>query len=140
MQQKGGRGSWELQISDPKVDPNKISRVLGLEPNKTVRAGEPIITPSGDETGSIHSWSKWIYRIPFEPGEAAELALADLVDYFSNKYEMLSELLTDDAYIELYARASNCDYIMTMISPAIIQQLAKCNMRYGYEFFQGQNE
>ncbi|MEM6809572.1 MAG: hypothetical protein AAF574_10070, partial [Pseudomonadota bacterium] len=77
---------------------------------------------------------------PFEPGDEGAQELVQLIERVADRYSKLTEAIGDNIEMDFFVRASNCDYAMTMISPRVMNLLAKCRARFGYEFFQGQNE
>ena len=99
IERKAGWGEWNLYIRHPSADPKHISRVLDLQPDKTCVSGEPIITKSGDRTGSFHGESKWIYSIPFEPGDEGAQELVQLIERVADRYSKLTEAIGDNIEI-----------------------------------------
>ncbi|MEM6483620.1 MAG: DUF4279 domain-containing protein [Pseudomonadota bacterium] len=133
-----GWGTWELNISHPSVNPEAITSVMNLVPDVAHKIGDPVVSKIGRASGSTHTWSRWIYRIPFDEGENAQSQFTDLVDRISQKSDELNELLGLEGERSVFARASNCECAMTMVSSGLLLALAQSNIEFGFEFLQGQ--
>jgi len=63
-----------LRVEHPSMDPETITRRLGISPDGSWKAGERRITPAGQLLPGIRSSSYWYSRMPTKVGlSAAEL-------------------------------------------------------------------
>jgi hypothetical protein len=59
--------TMSLRIRHPNVDPDEITRALGIEPQHTWRAGEPRRDPGGGALEGAYRESYWMGRLMAEP-------------------------------------------------------------------------
>ena len=52
-----------LRIRHPTMAPATISATLGIQPQHTLRAGEPRCDSAGAELGGAHHYSYWMSRL-----------------------------------------------------------------------------
>ncbi len=49
----------QLLVSAPQLDPDELGRALGLQPSLVLKAGDPVVTPKGRQTGDFHRATSW---------------------------------------------------------------------------------
>ena len=64
--------TMSLRIRHPHAEPAEITRVLGIEPQHTWRAGDPRRDPAGGELLGTHRESYWMGRLMVEPELASD--------------------------------------------------------------------
>jgi hypothetical protein len=61
-----------LRIRHPHVEPAEVTRVLGIEPQHTWRAGDPRRDPAGTALEGSYRESYWMGRLMAEPQLASD--------------------------------------------------------------------
>jgi Domain of unknown function (DUF4279) len=79
--------TMSLRIRHPNFEPAEITRMLGIEPQHTWRAGEPRRDSAGAEVGGTYHESYWMGRLMAQP----ELA-SDHVSVESEVLRILAQL------------------------------------------------
>jgi hypothetical protein len=117
--------SVALRIWHPNIDPQVISRTLGLKAQHSALAGAARTTPKGRKLGGTHAESYW-HSDPFERGDyastddLAEDVLASVVEVLAPKKAFLLLLREQGASTHLQvASFSNRNYAIEL-SPAFL--------------------
>jgi hypothetical protein len=84
-----------LRIRHPSIDPTRITRTLGVEPQHTWQAGAPRRGPAGEALERVHHESYWMGRLMEEP----QLALAG-VSVESVLMQALAQLRRSQGFLE----------------------------------------
>lgn len=90
--------TMSLRIRHPHVEPAEITRILGIEPQHTWRAGEQRRNPAGSEIEGTYRESYWMGRLMAEP----ELA-SDHVGVESQLLRTLAQLRKSFGFLESLA-------------------------------------
>ncbi len=90
--------TMSLRIRHPHVEPAEITRVLGIEPQHTWRAGEPRRDPVGGVLEGTYRESYWMGRLMVKP----ELA-SDQVSVESEVLRTLAQLRKSFGFLETLA-------------------------------------
>jgi hypothetical protein len=102
-----------LRIRHPRIDPAEITRVLGIEPQHSWRAGDLRRDPAGDELGGIHRGSYWMGRLMTTPALAqdhvsVENELQHTLGTLRRCFDFLETLKAEggsaELHVSLYAR------------------------------------
>jgi Domain of unknown function (DUF4279) len=102
-----------LRIRHPTVDPDRITKALGIEPQHTWRAGDPRRDPGGEELEGDYRESYWMGRLMDAPQLSSgrlsvESVLQRTLDQLRRSHEFLDELNTNggvaELQVSLYAR------------------------------------
>jgi Domain of unknown function (DUF4279) len=98
--------TMSLRIRHPSVEPAEITRILGLEPQHTWRAGDTRRDASGDQLGGSYRESYWIARLMAEPelsssGVGVETELTRTVAHLRKSFEFLQGLRAEGGEVEL---------------------------------------
>jgi Domain of unknown function (DUF4279) len=102
-----------LRIRHPTVDPDRITKALGIEPQHTWKAGEPRRDPGGEELEGDYRESYWMGRLMDAPQLSSgrvsvESVLQRTLDQLRRSHEFLDELNTNggvaELQVSLYAR------------------------------------
>lgn len=87
--------TMSLRIRHPDVEPAAISRVLGIEPQHTWRAGERRRDGAGGELGGTYRESYWMGRLMAEP-----MLASDHVGVESELLRTLAKLRKSHGFLE----------------------------------------
>jgi hypothetical protein len=102
-----------LRIRHPTVDPDRITKALGIEPQHTWKAGDPRRDPGGEELEGDYRESFWMGRLMDAPQLSSgrlsvESVLQRTLDQLRRSHEFLDELNTNggvaELQVSLYAR------------------------------------
>ena len=102
-----------LRIRHPRIDPAEITRVLGIEPQHSWRAGDLRRDSSGDELGGIHRGSYWMGSLMTTPALAqdhvsVENEIAHTLGTLRRCFAFLEALKVEggsaELHVSLYAR------------------------------------
>ena len=102
-----------LRVRHPTVDPDRITKALGIEPQHTWRAGDPRRDPGGEELEGDYRESYWMGRLMDAPQLSSgrlsvESVLQRTLDQLRRSHEFLDELNTNggvaELQVSLYAR------------------------------------
>ena len=102
-----------LRIRHPTVDPDRITKALGIEPQHTWKAGDPRRDPGGEELEGDYRESYWMGRLMDAPQLSSgrlsvETVLQRTLDQLRRSHEFLDELNTNggvaELQVSLYAR------------------------------------
>ena len=102
-----------LRIRHPTIDPDRITKALGIEPQHTWKAGDPRRDPGGEELEGDYRESYWMGRLMDAPQLSSgrlsvESVLQRTLDQLRRSHEFLDELNTNggvaELQVSLYAR------------------------------------
>jgi hypothetical protein len=117
--------SVALRIWHPTIDPEVISRTLGLPARHSSMAGTERATPQGRLLGGTHAESYW-HADPFDRGEyestddQAEDVLADVADLLAPEKAFLLLLREQGARIHLQVASFGPRNYAVELSPALL--------------------
>ncbi len=99
--------TMSLRIRHPSIDPDQITRALGIEPQHTWRAGDRRIDTAGDPRGGAYRESLWMGRLMVQPKLASKLVgveseLAQTLVQLRKSSDFLSSLQEQGAVAELH--------------------------------------
>ena len=95
-----------LRIRHPTVEPDRITKALGIEPQHTWKAGDPRRDPGGEELEGDYRESYWMGRLMEAPQLSSgrlsvESVLQRTLDQLRRSQEFLDELHTNGGVAEL---------------------------------------
>ena len=95
-----------LRIRHPTIDPDRITKALGIEPQHTWKAGAPRRDPGGEELEGDYRESYWMGRLMEAPQLSSgrlsvESVLQRTLDQLRRSQEFLDELHTKGGVVEL---------------------------------------
>jgi hypothetical protein len=103
-----------LRIRHPSIDPARITRTLGMQPQHTWQAGERRRGPAGEAREGVHRESYWMGRLMEEPqlavaGVSVESVLLQTLAHLRRSESFLAQLHAEggaaELHISLFARA-----------------------------------
>ena len=116
----------DLRISHPALDPDVVTRTLGMEPQHAWRAGDPRKTPKGTLLAGNRTTGYWAAN-PFSYGwrdstdALIEDALEELVTFLEPHRDFLSEL-SKGGNVHMWAStSSNRNYTLDLAPNMLIR-------------------
>jgi hypothetical protein len=103
-----------LRIRHPSIDPARITRTLGMEPQHTWQAGQPRRGPGGEALEGVHRESYWMGRLMEEPqlalaGVSVETVLLQALAHLRRSQSFLEQLHAEggaaELHVSLFARS-----------------------------------
>jgi hypothetical protein len=96
-----------LRIRHPSIDPARITRTLGMEPQHTWQAGAPRRGPGGEALEGVHRESYWMGRLMEEPqlalvGVSVESVLLQTLAHLRRTQSFLEQLHVEGGAAELH--------------------------------------
>jgi hypothetical protein len=89
-----------LRLWHPSLDPDEMSRVLGLAADRSWRAGEPRTTPKGRPIGGKRDESYWCHPVA-ETGSVADV-VAKVLDRLEAHRAWVDEFRRTGGRVEVY--------------------------------------
>jgi hypothetical protein len=102
-----------LRLRHPGIDPSRITRTLGIEPQHTWKAGDPRRGLSGEALEGIYRESYWMGRLMDEPQLSSERlsvesVLIEKLAILRRSHDFLEQLHAEggvaELHVSLYAR------------------------------------
>lgn len=102
-----------LRLRHPTIDPSRITRTLGLEPQHTWKSGDPRRDPAGAALEGVYRESYWMGRLMDEPQLSStrlsvESVLLQTLTHLRRAHDFLEQLHAEggvaELYVSLYAR------------------------------------
>ena len=131
----------DLRISHSVLDPDAVTRTLGLEPLHSWRAGEPRKTPKGTLLAGTRSTGYWSAN-PFSYGwrdstdALVEDALEELVTFLEPHRDFLVGLSRAGNVRIWVSTSSNRNYALDL-APAMLSRIASLGATFIHDVYQG---
>jgi hypothetical protein len=131
----------DLRLSHPTLDPDLVSRTLGLEPQAAWRAGDPRKTPKGTPLEGIRSGGYWSSN-PFLYGWRAstdaqiEDGLEELIGFLEPHREFLLSI-SDAGSVELWVSSHGNRNYAIELSTRTLARLAALGATLVHDVYQG---
>lgn len=131
----------DLRISHPALDPDVITRTLGLEPLHSWRAGEPRKTPKGTLLAGTRSTGFWAAN-PFSYGwrdstdALVEDALEELVTFLEPHRDFLVEFRIAGTVRIWVSTSSRRNYALDL-APGVLGRIASLGATFIHDVYQG---
>lgn len=122
--------SIALRVRHPSIDPDKISRALGFEPQHSWRAGEPRRSTSGEASAGVYRETYWVGFVPSLPPYAPSV----LAPQASLTFTLLRmkrgatfwrELIDEGGSVECLIEIVSGDSFTLDLSPALLSLLVQ---------------
>ncbi len=141
-----------LRIRHPSIDPDEITRELGLKPEHAWACGEPRRSESGTPLGGKRRDSYWTARLPgAAAGQAAAqsggAAVAEVSGSFAQlqmHLQVVTQIRRNRAFLErLIAEGGEAAFVVEVpsaagtsfrVDPALMRQLGSLGLRLEFEF------
>jgi hypothetical protein len=130
-----------LRIWHPTLDPDNVTRTLGLAPEVSWRAGEPRKTPKGTPLQGVRTEGYWTSD-PFSYGwrqstdAQLEDALEELVSFLEPYREFLRELSREGA-VRIWASTHSNRNFAVELPPNMLGRLASLGATFVHDVYQG---
>ena len=127
--------SITLLIRHPSIDPDEVTRELGLAPSKTWRVREQSATPKGGILESANKESVWTTVFDYS-GETEFLArAAEIAERVRPHASFLHGLVATGGFTELIIRLPGDKWIASSIAPEQVAVIAASGFRLAIEIF-----
>src|SRR5215468_6286712 len=90
-----------ILFKHPDIDPESITKRLGLTPRVSWLVGSPWKTPDGTTLPRTHQRSAWGYSIHVEGKRSFSQDVAKIIDALEPHAEFLSEIVNTNGTVEL---------------------------------------
>lgn len=130
-----------FRIWHPTLDPDGVTRTLGLTPEVAWRAGDSRKTPKGTPLQGVHFEGYWTSD-PFSYGwrestdAQLEDALEELVSFLEPHREFLRELSREGA-VRIWASTYSNRNFAIELPPNMLGRLASLGVTFVHDVFQG---
>ena len=131
----------DLRISHPSLNPDEVTRTLGIEPQHAWRAGDPRQTPKGTSLTGIRTTGYWAAN-PFSYGwristdALVEDALEELLTFLEPHRDFLIKL-SKDGNLRIWAStSSNRNYTLDL-GPSLLSHIASLGATFIHDVYQG---
>jgi len=129
-----------LRIWHPSIDPEVVSRSLGMQAKYSSTAGAQRLTPKGQALSGTHAESYW-HADPFGRGEyashdeTAENVLLSVVDALSPKKAFLLLLREQGARIHLQVSSFSLRNYAIELSPSLLSACAELGVSVVHDVY-----
>jgi Domain of unknown function (DUF4279) len=126
----------ELFIVHPSLDPEEISRVLGLEGHFSHRVGEPRKTPRGTLLSGVHPDTRWRHSVRHTVAEQwFASAVVDFVGRLEPHREFLASLRETGGSATVIIQFLGDGYLADSIPLTTLVKLGELGLSLGIECF-----
>jgi hypothetical protein len=106
-----------LCVRHPTIDPSRITRSLGIEPQHTWKAGEPRRGPAGEEREGVYHQSYWTGRLMDEPQLSSERTSVESV-----LLKLLSQLRRSHDFLQqINAEGGTAELVVSLFSRGVFR-------------------
>jgi len=130
----------DLRISNPTLDPDAVTRTLGIEPLHAWRAGDPRQTPKGTPLAGTRASGYWASN-PFSYGwrestdTLVEDALEELLDFLEPHRNFLMEL-SEVGNVRIWASTSSKRNYSLYLGPSMLSRIASLGATFIHDVYQ----
>jgi hypothetical protein len=130
-----------LRIWHPMLDPDLVSRTLGLEPHISWRAGDPRQTPKGTPLEGLRTegyWSSDPFSYGWRDSTEAQIedALAELVSFLEPHREFLRGI-SQGGMIRVWVSSHSNRNFALELPPSLLTGLASLGATFVHDVYQG---
>lgn len=131
----------DLRISHPALDPESVTRTLGMQPQRSWRAGEPRETPKGTLLAGTRTFGYWATN-PFSYGwrestdALVEDALEELVTFLEPHRDFLQGLSVG-GNVRIWASTSGTRNYAVELAPNMLTRIASLGATFIHDVYQG---
>jgi hypothetical protein len=127
-----------LCIRHPTIDPSRITRSLGIDPQHTWKAGEPRRGPTGDKTEGVYHQSYWTGRLMDKPQlsserTSVESVLLQLLSQLRRSHDFLQQLNDDGGAAELVISLFSRGVFRLDVSPESSALLGRLRLTIAFD-------
>ena len=131
----------DLRISHPSLNPDVVTRMLGIEPQHAWRAGDPRQTPKRTSLAGTRATGYWAAN-PFSHGwrdstdALVEDALEELLTFLEPHRDFLTEL-SKGGNVRIWASTSSIRNYALDLGPNMLSGIASLGATFIHDVFQG---
>lgn len=132
----------DLRISHPALDPEAVTKTLGIKPKRAWRAGEPRKTPKGTALAGTQHVGYWSAN-PFDYGwrvstdALVEDDLEELVRFLEPHQAFLQDLCKE-GQVQIWVSSSSLRNYACELSPAMLARVASLGASFIHDVYQGE--
>jgi hypothetical protein len=130
--------TMSLRIRHPSVEPAEITRILGIDPQHTWRAGDARRDPGGGMLEGSYRESYWMCRLMAEPelastGIGVESEVTRTLAQLRKSFEFLEALKAQGGEVELIVSIFAREDFRIELSPDSLAQLGRLGVTIALE-------
>jgi hypothetical protein len=126
----------ELFIIHPSLDPDEISRVLGLEAKVRSRVGDQRKTPNGKPLSGVYPDTRWRHSVRFAvSGQWFAREIVDLIDKLESQKAFLAKVMATGGSATIIIAFLGDGYFGDTIPATILGRIANLGLDFGIECF-----
>jgi hypothetical protein len=127
-----------LSFDNPSIDPEEISRRLGVQPSMAAIAGSHYVDVQGDELPPKHRTSKWRlhrYFLPSAPGlDDVPSAIADVLTMLEQHADFVMRL-ADEGQVSIWLQFNGADHRGIALPFDLLRRMERLHVDFGIEIF-----
>lgn len=130
----------DIRIWHPSIDPDEITRTLGITPDRTMRMGEKRMTPKGQLLDGMNRETYWVAD-PFGRGECLstdyliEDLLLETVEVLSPHKAFLLRLREEGGRIHLMVSSFSARNYAFEVPPVLLRQCADLGLSLVHDVY-----
>lgn len=129
----------DLRIQHPTLDPDLVSRTLGLEPQRSWRAGDARKTPKGTLLVGVHSEGYWstnpfLYGWRESTDAQIEDALEELITFLEPHRDFLKGI-SQGGRIRVWVSSQSLRNYAFELSPSVLSRLASLGATFVHDIY-----
>ena len=132
----------DLRIWHPALDPDLVTRTLGIQPQRAWRAGDPRKTPKGTLLTGTRTTGYWSSN-PFDYGwrdstdALVEDALEELVTFLEPHREFLVGV-SEGGKVRIWSSSSSKRNYTLELEPSMLARIASLGATFIHDVYQGE--
>jgi hypothetical protein len=126
--------SLRLRVVGENLDPDVVTRLLGREPSRSQRKGEPILSPAGEVRRTARTGS-WLLDVPDDENATLSEAIEALLRSLPSDPSVWTSVtsgFTVDLVCDLALRCFNRGF---ELPPRLLGMLAERGIRLGFDIY-----
>jgi len=124
-----------LLIKHPSIDPEIITKQIGLVPFRFWRVGAPRVTPKGTPLVGFWRESSWSWQLACKGKRAFFESVKNLVTELEPHHKFLSELVLSGGNLCLIVNLPGRKNIGDVLSWQLMEKMVHLNLDIGIEIF-----
>lgn len=132
-------GAFEFSVNILAVhtaaDLSDFAAAFGLTPKRLVKAGEPIVTPTGHRPGGTYVSSRCLIELEAQPDWTLRESLERAVDLLERQQAAVGRLLDKGGSVELFARWYPNGDTGEVLPPALLARLGSLGVSLGFNVY-----
>jgi hypothetical protein len=131
----------DLRIWHPTIDPDLVSRTLGLEPQTSWRAGDSCKTPKGTLLEGVRSEGYWSTN-PFSYGwrESTDAQIEDALEElvtFLEPHRVFLRGISQGGTVRIWVSSQGNRNFAFELTPSMLARLASLGATFVHDVYQG---